>query len=76
MPLIEGKAMLEKLLAKLPAKSLVQSSGHMTGQGREFFVLACKRHLEGIVFQRDAPPCFGPAFSPQARQIRRSRPGK
>src|SRR5215469_8002918 len=37
LPLIERKAALEKLLAKLPAKSLVQFSGHVTAQGPEFF---------------------------------------
>ena len=50
--LIERKAMLEKLLANLPTKSPVQFSGHVTGQGPEFFALACKRRLEGIISKR------------------------
>ena len=52
LPRIERKATLEKLLAKLPAKSPVQFSGHVTGQGPEFFALACKRRLEGIISKR------------------------
>jgi bifunctional non-homologous end joining protein LigD len=62
LPLIEPKAILAKLLAKLPVRSAVQFSGHVTGQGREFFALACKRHPEGVVFQRAAPPCLWPRF--------------
>jgi bifunctional non-homologous end joining protein LigD len=34
----------------------VQFSGHVTGQGAEFFGLACKRHLEGIVSKRANSP--------------------
>jgi ATP-dependent DNA ligase len=49
LPLVERKAILEKLLAKLPIRSPVQSSSDVTGQGAKFFKLACKRHLEGIV---------------------------
>src|SRR5215469_15136377 len=52
LPRIERKAALEKLLAKLPAKSLVQFSGHVTAQGPEFFALACKRRPEGIISKR------------------------
>jgi bifunctional non-homologous end joining protein LigD len=52
LPLIERKAMLEKLLAELPKKSPVQFSGHVTAQGPEFFALACKRRLEGIISKR------------------------
>src|SRR5215469_10995641 len=56
LPLIERKAMLAKLLAKLPVRSAVQFSADVTGQGPEFFALACKRHLEGIVSKRAAAP--------------------
>jgi bifunctional non-homologous end joining protein LigD len=76
LPLIECKAMLEKLLAKLPAKRLVQSSGHVTGQGLEFLALECKRHLEGSSLSALPRPAFRPAFSAQARRILLSRPGK
>jgi bifunctional non-homologous end joining protein LigD len=56
LPLVERKATLEKLLAKQPARSPVQYSSHIVGQGAEFFALACKRHLEGIISKRvDAP---------------------
>jgi bifunctional non-homologous end joining protein LigD len=49
LPLIEHKAILEKSLAKLPAKNPVQFSGHVTTQGPEFFALACKPRLEVII---------------------------
>jgi len=52
LPPIERKAILEKPLAKLPAKSPVQISGHVTTQWPEFFALACKRRLEGIISKR------------------------
>jgi len=56
LPLIERKTILEKVLAKLPVRSPVQFSADVTGQGPEFFKLACDRHLEGIVSKRaDAP---------------------
>jgi bifunctional non-homologous end joining protein LigD len=56
LPLQERKAILARLLSRLPARSPVQFSGHFSGQGAEFFALACKRHLEGIVSKRaDAP---------------------
>jgi len=44
--------MLEKPLAKLPTKSPVQFSGHVIAQGPEFFALACKRRLEGVISKR------------------------
>jgi len=56
LPLIERKAMLEKLLAKLPARSPIQFAGHVTGQGPAFFALACERRLEGIISKRPAAP--------------------
>src|SRR5499427_10600751 len=56
LPLIERKAILAKLLAKLPARSPIQFSDHVTGQGPAFFALACKRHLEGIISKRAAAP--------------------
>jgi bifunctional non-homologous end joining protein LigD len=56
LPLIERRAMLENLLAQLPTKSPVQFSGHVTGQGPEFFALACRRRLEGIISKRVNSP--------------------
>jgi bifunctional non-homologous end joining protein LigD len=56
LPLVERKAILEKLLAKLPKGSTVQFSQHVTGQGPEFFKVACQRHLEGIVSKRATSP--------------------
>ena len=56
LPLVERKSILEKLLAKLPPRSRVQYSGHITGRGPEFFTLACKRQLEGIVSKRASAP--------------------
>ena len=47
---------LAKLLAKLPARSPIQFSDHVTGQGPAFFALACKRHLEGTISKRAAAP--------------------
>jgi bifunctional non-homologous end joining protein LigD len=60
LPLIERKAILEKALARLPVRSPVQFSSDVTGRGPEFFKLACRRHLEGIVSKRaNAPYRFG-----------------
>jgi bifunctional non-homologous end joining protein LigD len=47
LPLVERKAILEKLLAKLPVRSPVQFSSDVTGQGAKFFKLDCKRHPPG-----------------------------
>ena len=56
VPLIERKAILAKLLAKVPVRSPLQFSADVTGQGPEFFKLACRRHLEGIVSKRANAP--------------------
>jgi len=56
LPLIERKVILERVLAKLPVRSPVQFSADVTGQGPEFFKLACRRHLEGIVSKRANAP--------------------
>ena len=56
LPLIERKAILEKLLAKLPKGSPVQFSHDIAGQGPEFFKAACQRHLEGIISKRATSP--------------------
>ena len=56
LPLIERKAILAKLLAMLPVRSAVQFSADVTGQGRKFFALACKRHLKEIVSKRANAP--------------------
>jgi hypothetical protein len=76
LPLIERKTMLAKLLVRLPARSPTQFSGHVTGQGPEFLALVCKRHLEGSSLSALPRPAFRLAFSPRARRIRLSRPGK
>jgi bifunctional non-homologous end joining protein LigD len=56
VPLIQRKTILEKVIAKLPVRSPVQFSSDMTGRGPEFFKLACKRHLEGIISKRANAP--------------------
>lgn len=48
-PLRERKAVLEKLLASVKTKGPLQYSDHVEGNGGEFFKLACKSGLEGIV---------------------------
>jgi bifunctional non-homologous end joining protein LigD len=55
LPLVERKAVLQRLLADTP-KELVRYSDHQDARGPEFFQHACSRALEGIVSkQRDAP---------------------
>jgi bifunctional non-homologous end joining protein LigD len=54
LPLIERKALLELLLARLPKGSPVRYSNHVEGQCPAFFAQACKLHLEGIVSKRAA----------------------
>ena len=56
LPSVERKAMLEKLLAKLPKGSPVQFSHGIAGRGPEFFEAACQRHLEGIISKRATSP--------------------
>jgi bifunctional non-homologous end joining protein LigD len=54
--LIERKALLAPLLARLPKGSSVRYSDHVAGQGPAFFAQACKHQLEGIVSKRAAAP--------------------
>lgn len=54
LPLEQRKARLKKLLGKKSARLVF--SDHVTGSGREFFTLACKRGLEGIVSKRRDKP--------------------
>jgi bifunctional non-homologous end joining protein LigD len=56
LPLIARKEILEGGVAKLPARSPVQFSGHIVGQGGKFFKLACERSLEGIISKRANAP--------------------
>jgi len=51
VPLVERKALLERLLASSKSKALVFSS-HVIGQGRELFAAAVANGLEGIVSKR------------------------
>lgn len=56
-PLVERKARLEQLAT--PARGtpgVVRYSDHVTGSGREFFALACRRGLEGIISKRGDQP--------------------
>jgi bifunctional non-homologous end joining protein LigD len=54
MPLSARKAKLEALLDGAPPE--IKYSSHVVGKGPEFFALACKRGLEGIISkQRDQP---------------------
>ena len=48
-PLIERKALLAPLIARLPKGSPVRYSDHVQGRGPKFFAQACKLNLEGIV---------------------------
>jgi len=57
LPLDERKARLEKLLARARDKAgVIRYSDHVTGSGAEFFALACKRGLEGIISKRRDQP--------------------
>jgi bifunctional non-homologous end joining protein LigD len=54
-PLIERKALLEKLLGKAKQPNL-RYSEHYEGSGEDFFREACRHDLEGILSKRaDAP---------------------
>jgi bifunctional non-homologous end joining protein LigD len=50
LPLEERKARLKKLLPNKPAT--LRYSDHVFGSGAEFFALACKQGLEGIISKR------------------------
>jgi bifunctional non-homologous end joining protein LigD len=57
LPLEERKARLEKLVAPKRGKpGVIRFSDHVVGKGAEFFELACKRGLEGIVSKRRDKP--------------------
>jgi bifunctional non-homologous end joining protein LigD len=50
LPLIERKERLRMLVGK--KRGIVRYSDHVEGSGREFFELACKQGLEGIISKR------------------------
>jgi bifunctional non-homologous end joining protein LigD len=55
-PLVERKAMLEKLFEKTDPNGVVRYSEHFEISGSEMLVHACKMNLEGIISKRrDAP---------------------
>jgi bifunctional non-homologous end joining protein LigD len=56
LPLIERKALLAPLIARLPKGGPIRYSDHVQGQGPAFFAQACKHHLEGIVAKRAVAP--------------------
>ncbi len=57
LPLEERKARLEKLVKPKRGKpGVIRYSDHVVGRGRDFFELACKRGLEGIVSKRRDKP--------------------
>ncbi len=53
-PLIERKALLERLLEGAPAA--IRYGEHVTQSGSKFFAAACKLGLEGIVAKRSTDP--------------------
>ena len=53
LPLEQRKARLATLVAK---PGVIRYSDHVVGRGRDFFELACKRGLEGIVSKRRDKP--------------------
>src|SRR5207342_2175522 len=55
MPVIERKAALERLLGDTP-NSAIQFSRHVAGGGKEFFAVADKLGLEGMVSKRANAP--------------------
>lgn len=56
LPLEARKARLAKLVARRGPPGVIRYSDHVEGSGREFFALACKRGLEGIVSKRRDQP--------------------
>jgi bifunctional non-homologous end joining protein LigD len=58
LPLEDRKARLEKLVKpKRGAKpGVIRYSDHVVGSGKQFFELACKRGLEGIISKRRDKP--------------------
>lgn len=49
VPLVERKALLEKLLSGAKAKGQLRYSDHVVGNGDQFFRQACEYGIEGIV---------------------------
>jgi bifunctional non-homologous end joining protein LigD len=58
-PLQARKDALEALLARAPEAGSIRFSGHVAGQGPEFFRQACRRGIEGIVSKRRDVPYQG-----------------
>jgi bifunctional non-homologous end joining protein LigD len=56
-PLIERKALLERLLERAPAA--IRYGEHVTQSGANFFAAACKLGLEGVVAKRAGDPYRG-----------------
>jgi bifunctional non-homologous end joining protein LigD len=54
VPLVERKALLQRLLTNAPAT--IRYGEHVTGDGAKFFTAACKLGLEGIVAKRADDP--------------------
>lgn len=55
LPLEQRKQRLEKLVGRADSET-VRYSDHVIGRGAEFYALACKRGLEGIVSKRRDKP--------------------
>ena len=53
-PLVERKALLERLLESAPAA--IRYGEHVTENGKKFFTAACKLGLEGVVAKRASDP--------------------
>jgi bifunctional non-homologous end joining protein LigD len=56
LPLEQRKARLEKLVKTRGKPGVIRYSDHVIGRGGEFFALACRRGLEGIVSKRRDRP--------------------
>jgi len=56
LPLVERKALLAPIIARLPKGGPIRYSDHVPGQGPAFFTQACKLNLEGIVAKRAQAP--------------------
>ncbi|HKO99167.1 MAG TPA: non-homologous end-joining DNA ligase [Pyrinomonadaceae bacterium] len=55
-PLVERKAVLEKLLSGDKTKGQLRYSDHVVGEGADFFKQACKYDLEGIISKLSDSP--------------------
>jgi bifunctional non-homologous end joining protein LigD len=56
LPLIERKAMLQKLIGKIEKDSPIQFSDHVTGNGQKVFDAMCRGGFEGIIAKRASAP--------------------